>query len=174
VLARNLAPGLGAQPGAVHLSTDAERKSDAGVALASRLGEPSYAPAARSGVYDRLIERASAILQAGHSVILDGTFLDARDRDAVNGLGRRLGLPVRGVWLEAPADMLIARVESRHGDASDANVAVVQAQLATDPGEVGWSRIDATGSPLQVAAAARAALSGQEMPNPAAPPGSRV
>ena len=48
-----------------------------------------------------------------------------------------------GVWLEAAPDVLRGRVASRTGDASDADVAVLEAQLDRDAGEIGWERLDA-------------------------------
>jgi hypothetical protein len=38
-------------------------------------------------------------------------------------------VPFDAVWIEAPAEALLARVEARCGDASDADATVVQAQL---------------------------------------------
>ena len=45
-------------------------------------------------------------------------------------------------WFMAP-DVLRGRVASRTGDASDADVAVLEAQLDRDAGEIGWERLDA-------------------------------
>ena len=51
------------------------------------------------------------------------------------------GLPP--LWLDAPADTLIARVGARRGDASDADAGVVQSQLARPTGAMSWARVDA-------------------------------
>jgi len=47
-------------------------------------------------------------------------------------------------WLEAPSDVLIARIGARGRDASDADMRVLQQQLKVDAGSIGWHCIDAT------------------------------
>jgi hypothetical protein len=49
-------------------------------------------------------------------------------------------------------------VALRRRDASDATAAVVRRQIALDPGAIEWHRVDSSGAPEQVAAAAGAAL----------------
>ena len=68
------------------------------------------------------------------------------------------GVPFTGLWLEAPADRLMARVRARSGDASDASPAIVAQQLAHDPGVIDWVRIDAGAGPDATLDAARRAL----------------
>jgi uncharacterized protein len=153
VLARDLAPGIGPCPGAVHLRTDTERKAEAGAV--------DYSPTARGAVYDRMLARADALLATGRGVILDGTFLDEAQRKAAEGLALRSDVSFCGLWLTAPQSTLIERVTSRRGDASDADAAVVKAQLsASQPRtqEPGWAAIDASGTTETTRAAATAAL----------------
>ncbi|TFL16394.1 kinase [Jannaschia formosa] len=158
VLARDLAPGLGAAPGAVHLSTDAERKAGLEQPANCHLEQAAYAPAARQGVYVRLLARAEAILRAGHGVVLDGTFLDPLMRHAVRELAVRLDVPSAFLWLNAPESLLLERIGSRRNDSSDADAAVLRRQLACDLGPMDWTRIDASGAPVETLAAARAVL----------------
>jgi predicted kinase len=54
----------------------------------------------------------------------------------------------------------LERVRHRANDASDATVAVLQAQLEVDPGPLTWSKLDAGADPDTVAADARALLGG--------------
>ena len=153
VLARDLAPDLGPCPGAVHLRTDTERK-----VLPDRA---DYTPSARGAIYDRMLARAATLLDAGRSVILDGTFLDETQRIAARALALRNGVGFCGLWLTAPQPVLVDRVTSRQGDASDADAAVVGAQalLARADGQrQNWTRIDAGGTPEKTRAAAAAAL----------------
>jgi len=157
-LARALAPGLGLPPGAVHLSTDAERKAAAGLAASQHLPDAAYAAAAREGVYDALFARTRVLLDSGYSVVLDGTFLNAAKRNEAARLGAAAGVPFAGLWLTAPMPVLEARIAARRGDASDADIAVLHRQLAGDHGAKGWEPVDASGSPDEVAKAARAAL----------------
>jgi hypothetical protein len=159
VLARDLAPGIGPCPGAVHLRTDTERKAQAGAV--------DYAPAARGMVYDRMLARADHLLAAGRSVVLDGTFLDEAQRKAAEGLAVglafRSGVGFCGLWLTAPQSTLVERVTSRRGDASDADAVVVKAQISASPSKVrdaGWVTIDAGGTEQSTRGAAIAALEG--------------
>ena len=54
-----------------------------------------------------------------------------------------------------PAAVCIERVESRHGDASDAGAEVVRAQVVRDSGVVQWRRLNAAGPPEHTMRAAR-------------------
>lgn len=155
VLARDLAPDIGACPGAVHLRTDTERKL--------KPNHPDYSQGGRGAIYETMFARAATLLAAGRSVILDGTFLDLAQRVGVEGLALRSGVDFFGLWLLAPQAVLEDRVTSRRGDASDADVAVVRAQIARKESVVpqqGWVCIDAGGSSQMTRAAACAALAG--------------
>ena len=50
------------------------------------------------------------------------------------------GVPFDGVWLDAAEAELRRRIAARTGDASDADLKVLEQQLARDPGEIGWRR----------------------------------
>ncbi|WP_102108060.1 AAA family ATPase [Oceaniglobus roseus] len=158
VLARALAPGLGAAPGAVLIASDRERK---GGAVDTRLAPAAYAPAQRGAVYDRLFARAATILTAGHSVILDATFLDPAHRQRAQALAVVAKVPFHGLWLDAPDAVLEARLAARRGDASDADAAVLRQQRQRGAGPLSWAPLDASGTPGATEAAARAILSGR-------------
>ncbi|MCE6958977.1 AAA family ATPase [Cereibacter sphaeroides] len=158
VLAAALAPLVGPPPGAIHLRSDLERKAMSGVEASRRLPEADYAAAHRADVYRRLLGRAGTILAAGWPVVLDATFLDPAERRAAVDLAARAGVGFRGLWLTAPAEVLLARVSARRGDASDADAAVVRAQLAQHPEAADWSHIDANRPLGDVVAAGSAAL----------------
>ena len=142
VLARELAPGLGAAPGAVIVSSDAVRK--AGLPARTRLPGEAYEASAREAVYRALFARTRTILGAGHSVILDATFLDPAHRQAAEEIAKSLSIPFSGVWLEAPRGVLEQRISARKGDTSDADIAVLQSQLEHGAGPVTWTRFDAS------------------------------
>jgi aminoglycoside phosphotransferase family enzyme/predicted kinase len=160
-LARGLAPDLGAiAPGAVILRSDAVRKELAGVDPATALAPDQYSPAATARVYEALMSRAGAILRAGHPVVLDAVFGRPEERAAAATLAAAAGIPFDGFWLETGREVAAMRIAGRRGDASDATVAVLDSQLARDPGSlVGWHRVDARGEPSQVLARARIAMS---------------
>ncbi len=163
-LARALAPALGAAPGALLLRSDEIRKRLAGCAPEQRLPPAAYGPGASAAVHEAMFAAARQALAAGHSVVLDAMFLDPAMRAAAAAAAERH--PFQGFWLEAPLDVLRARVAARGaagGDASDADVAVLEASARADPGAIDWQRLDAAGDAL---GAARAAL--------ALPPGSEA
>jgi predicted kinase len=157
-LARALAPGLGAAPGAVTLRSDVIRKKLFGAAPTERLGPEAYREGVSAKVYDRMISRARTLLGAGHSVIVDAVYLEDRDRAHIEQAAIDTGVPFAGLWLTAPAETLLVRVRGRKEDASDATAAVVQSQLEVDPGPLDWSKVDAGADPDTVAASARRAL----------------
>ena len=160
-LARGLAPGLGATaPGAVILRSDAIRKELAGVDPSTPLGPDQYGVAATARVYAALMARAAAILHAGYPVVLDAVFGRPEERAAAAAVAAAAGCRFDGMWLEAGRDVAATRIAGRRGDASDATVAVLDSQLARDPGGLDdWHRVDARGEPSQVLARARIAMS---------------
>jgi uncharacterized protein len=157
-LARLLAPDLGAAPGAVLLRSDVIRKKLFGAAPTDRLGPEAYREEVSAKVYDTLVSRAAVLVGAGHSAIIDAVSLQARERDRIAQVATDAGVPFAGLWLTASAETLLARVQGRKGDASDATAKVLRAQLEVDPGPLAWSKVDAGGKPETVAAAARAVL----------------
>ncbi len=147
-LAARLAALVGRAPGAVVLRSDVMRKHLFGVDEKDRLPPQAYSAAASRMVYDHIGETAERILKTGHSVIADAVFAGRKQRDAIADIGRRV--PFTGLWLDAPVDVLKARVDARINDASDADEAVVELQTAIDVGEMSWPRIDGSGTPERV------------------------
>ncbi len=158
VVSRALAPLIGGSPGAVHLRSDLERKAPPADDAGPDLTADAYSPASRNAVYLRMFTRAEHILAAGHSVLLDATFLDASTRIMAQKLAEKAGIACRALWLEAPLTVLIARVEARHGDASEADEHVVRLQSATLHPPSDWRVISALGSLDETIEIARAAL----------------
>lgn len=142
-LARALAPGLGAAPGALHLRSDTLRKQLAGVAELQRLPPESYTQEASAAVYAALGRQAAAGLAAGQAVIVDAVFARAEERAAIAAVARDAGVPFHGLWLVAAAEVMKDRVTARRHDASDATAAVVDRQLAYDLGPIDWLHLDA-------------------------------
>ncbi len=142
---RQLAPRIGASPGAVILRTDEIRKRLAGQQPTAGLPQDHYSPEISARVYATLLTEARALLSAGRSVILDATFLDPDFRVDVEHLGAEASVPFHGIWLDAPPAILKARIEARQNDASDATVAVLNSQIARQPGPAPWQVIDTSG-----------------------------
>jgi aminoglycoside phosphotransferase family enzyme/predicted kinase len=156
VLARSLAPLCPPLPGAVLLASDLERK--AGGAADRRLPPDAYTPEGRAAVYRGLFARAGALLAAGHSVVLDATFLDPGLRQAAEDVAQRAGCAFCGFWLDAPMPILEARLRARRHDASDADVAVLRRQRAAATEATTWHRLDASDAPEAVLDQARRRL----------------
>ncbi len=159
-LGRELAPGIGAPPGAVHLRSDVLRKALSGVENLTRLPSEAYTRAAGREVYAELARRARGGLGAGRAVIVDAVYAKPEERAAVEVLARDLAVPFHGLWLECPEAVMVARVAARTGDASDATAEVVRRQLGYDLGAVAWHRIEASGEESKVTAGAERILAG--------------
>jgi uncharacterized protein len=157
-LARALAPRLGAAPGAVHLRSDAIRKELWGAGEGDRLPEAAYQAKANEGVYAAILDRADTLLAGGQAVIADAVYARPEERDALEALARRRSVPFQGLWLSADGDTLVARVQGRTADASDATPAVVRRQLDYETGPITWQHLNAGASAPKVLKAAQAAL----------------
>jgi predicted kinase len=102
-----------------------------------------------------MFDLARHALGAGVPVIVDAVFAREDERHAIEAVASAAGVAFRGVWLDAPASVLEARVSGRRGDASDATVEVLGEQLGYAIGHLGWKVIDVSGSMDNVAAAVR-------------------
>ncbi len=154
-LARLLAPQMGPPPGAIILRSDVERKQMFGAARRDPLPPDAYQPSVTRMVYGNLRKKAETALRAGHGVIVDAVHAREEEREAIAAVAERLGVAFDALWLEAEQDILETRVTRRENDASDATAEVVRTQLRRGAGTVSWPRLSATGTPEEVAAAAR-------------------
>jgi aminoglycoside phosphotransferase family enzyme/predicted kinase len=154
-VARRLAPLLGAAPGALHLRSDEIRKRLNGVAPEAKLPPEAYAPGSGEPVQAAMLDAARQALAAGHAVVMDAVFLNPAHREALAALAAEMRVPFAGFWLEAPIEVLRARVAARREagaadpagrDASDADEAVLMGAAAVDPGPIAWQRLDAAGA----------------------------
>jgi uncharacterized protein len=140
-----LAPGFAPPPGARVLRSDVIRKRLHGVAPETRLPKSAYDEAGNERVYRALYDGAADTLRAGYCAIVDAAFLRPAERTAVAAAAAAAGVAFSGLWLEAPPDTLRHRIAQRQGDASDADLEVLQFQLALDPGPIAWTRLAADG-----------------------------
>lgn len=157
-LARALAPEIGPAPGAVVLRSDVVRKELMDVAPLVRLSQSAYRPDVTERVYAALRQRAQVALAAGHAVVVDAVHSTPEERDALTAIARAAGARFGGLWLDAPADAMAARIAGRKADASDSTVAVMRQQTGYDLGAVSWPGIEAGGDAAATLEAARAAL----------------
>ncbi len=143
----------------IRIRSDVERKRLFGLAAEARTGAPLeggiYTPEAGRRTYARLRELARPVLAAGYPVLVDATFLRAGDRKAFAALAREEGVPWTLLDLEAPLEILEARVAGRlteGSDASEAGIEVLHRQAATrdplDPEEIRHAvRLDTSEAP---------------------------
>ncbi|HEY8554315.1 MAG TPA: AAA family ATPase [Burkholderiales bacterium] len=123
---------------AVRLRSDVERKRLHGLPALARTGsgisEGVYAADATARTYARLLELAGHVLAAGYSAVVDATFLQRAPRDAFRRLAAARGVPFVIVDFAVDEATLRARLAARARsarDASEADVAVLEHQLAT-------------------------------------------
>lgn len=157
-LAALLAPLIGAAPGALHLRSDVERKRLFGVPETQRLDRAHYRIGTAQRVYSILENKTYRTLRSGHAAIVDAVFAMPEERAVFEALARATGCNFVGLWLTAPGDVLIERVETRSGDASDADRRVVKEQLRYDLGDIRWAKVDTGGSQEECVENAKAAL----------------
>jgi aminoglycoside phosphotransferase family enzyme/predicted kinase len=160
LLGRALAPDLAPAPGAVVLRSDIERKALFGKDEAEKLARNAYTPEVTRRVFATLADHARRALAAGHSAVVDAVFSQPDERRIMQQSAAALGASFHGLFLTADLATRIARVGSREHDASDADAAVAHRQESYDLGMIDWARIDASGTPEETLARARAALRG--------------
>jgi predicted kinase len=125
--ARRAADGLAAE---LHQSDVLRREmygSSAEKERRDRYDQGRYAPDAKQKIYDALLERARAGLQARRSVVIDGSFVQRTWRVPFEALARELGLPFCCVRLVADEGLIKRRLARRAldpGEASEANFEV--------------------------------------------------
>jgi aminoglycoside phosphotransferase family enzyme/predicted kinase len=131
-------------PGAIRLRSDVERKRLAGLApLAhsrSGVGWGLYAADATRRTYETLAALAAGLLDAGWPVIVDATFIARWQRDLLRQTARTRGVAFRILDFDVPVATLRARILRRSrdgGDASEADLAVLQRAARVDAAEAG-------------------------------------
>lgn len=168
-LARALAPTLGAVPGAIVVRSDEIRKALCGVSPHAALGPEGYTAEITRAVYAEMATRVRRIVDGGFAAVADAVHARPDDRARIEQVATDAGVAFDGLWLEAPADLLTARVERRRRDASDpsdADARVVHTQVAGPTGDISWSRLDASQPPEHVERAALERLGARRRPVP--------
>ena len=145
VAAAEVAPSIGAAPGALILRSDAIRKRMLGIERDRPAPADAYRPDVTRRVYDAIEHQAGAALASGQSVIADAVFARPEERSALADLATSLKVPFLGIWLEADRGRRLVRVAGRCGDISDADERVVALQDGFDIGQLTWTAVDANG-----------------------------
>jgi predicted kinase len=120
----------------IRIRSDVERKRLFALSSEARSGSNVdagiYARDATQRTYARLLALSQGILRAGHSVVVDATFLDRSDRDAFRARAVANGAGFRILACRAHRETLRERVvmrEQHERDASEAGLPVLARQL---------------------------------------------
>jgi len=108
--------------------------------------DPAYTEDERASVYESVFRRIGAGLDAGRSVVADGTFDRRTYRDRARGLADRAGVRFDLVRVVCDPAVVESRIEARENDASDATVADYhEIREGFDPAAGDHLRIDNSG-----------------------------
>ncbi|MDI1272859.1 bifunctional aminoglycoside phosphotransferase/ATP-binding protein [Polaromonas sp.] len=117
------------QEGAIRLRSDVERKRLYGLGMlkdSRARGLDLYGADTTARTYAQLFGLTRTVMQAGYPVLLDAAFPRRIERDQAHALAQDLGVPFSIVHCEAPLHVLRERLLARRGDASEANVTVLE------------------------------------------------
>jgi hypothetical protein len=157
-LARMLAPFIPPMPGAVVIRSDVERKALFEIRETDKLPQQAYAAEVTARVYRTVTDKARRVVGAGHSVIADAVFAQARERSQIAETAHEAGTALHGLFLVASLDTRLRRVSTRTSDASDADAAVARRQEEYALGDIDWRQVDASGTPDETLRNCRTAL----------------
>jgi len=125
-----LARCLGEQAGFQVIRSDVVRKELAGLSVEATANAETraniYTPEWTDRTYSECLRRAEELLFEGGRVIVDANFRAERQRQMFLDAALRFGVPVLFLVCEAEPATVKARLDSRRGDASDADWAVYQ------------------------------------------------
>ncbi len=126
---------------AIRVRSDIERKRIYGYgetdSSESGVDQGIYSKAASNAVHEHLVGVASRIVESGHSVIVDASFLKSAHRNQLSDLANRRKAVMLIIDTKATHPVLIERIiyRSQHqSDASEANISVLNRQYSeADP-----------------------------------------
>jgi len=146
-----VAHALAKQLGAQVISTDDVRRQlqqvGAIAGTAGVLDEGLYSAENVAAVYDELLRYPHLYLRAGQSVILDGTWRDARQRERARKLADETASPIVEFTCSVPLDEASARIHNRPATSSDATPHIAAALTDHNGASPAGHLID-TGRPL--------------------------
>lgn len=158
LLARKLAPLIGAAPGAVVLRSDLIRKRRFGVRDETRLRRTAYSREVTESVYAEMRNIADLVLRMGHSIVADAVHGRAEEVAEIEAVAQRTNARFSGIWLDADITAIAGRLANRSGDVSDAGIAVARQQRSHVTHPSGWPVLDVTDINANACAAAAARM----------------
>lgn len=122
--------------GMIRIRSDVERKRlfsvslDPEIKASSNIDASIYSASASSQTYAKLAELARQVINSGFSVIVDAVFLKQEQRQPFQQLAERSGAAYLILEISAPEAILRQRISEKRHDVSDADLAVLEHQLA--------------------------------------------
>ena len=120
---------------AIRIRSDVERKRLFGLQAdansSAGIDRGIYSAEAGIKTYQKLRQLSASVLDAGYAVIVDAAFLQYEQRQMFRQLADDRQIPFVIIEFTASADTLRQRIRDRVGDVSDADLAVLEHQLAT-------------------------------------------
>ncbi|WP_328347738.1 AAA family ATPase [Streptomyces violaceus] len=157
-----LAGALADRLGVTLLSSDRLRKELAGIpaeqSAAAGYGEGLYTPEWTARTYATLLDRASALLSSGESVVLDATWSHVGQREAALQTAERTSADLVALHCHVPGDVSAARLTARASGNSDAGLDIATAMSADEPPWPEAVAVDTSGALESAVARALAAV----------------
>ncbi|MGW3402758.1 bifunctional aminoglycoside phosphotransferase/ATP-binding protein [Streptomyces zhihengii] len=145
-----LSGALADRLGVTLLSSDRLRKELAGIpaeqSAAAGFGEGIYSADWTERTYSTLLDRASSLLAAGESVVLDASWTDARQREAAGHVAERAHADMVALHCRVPGRMSAARLADRAPGISDADPGTAAAMAEAEPPWPAAVPIDTSGA----------------------------
>lgn len=145
-LSQALAQEIGAQ---VISTDDVRRELQQSGAITGRVGELDaglYRPENVSKVYDEVLRRARLSLSGGSSVILDGTWRDAHQRERARHVADETVSTIVEFTCSVPLEQASGRIKDRPASSSDATPEIAAALGEFDTESFGTYHIDTSRS----------------------------
>ncbi|MCX4913123.1 AAA family ATPase [Streptomyces sp. NBC_01281] len=157
-----LAGALADRLGVTLLSSDRVRKELAEIpaeqSAAAGYGEGLYTPEWTARTYTVLLDRATALLSAGESVVLDATWSDPTQRESARRVAERTSADLVALRCHVPRDVSAARLGTRASGPSDADLDIATAIAAKEPAWPEAVAVDTSGTLNSAVARAWAAV----------------
>lgn len=168
-IAAALAPHLGPGPGARVIGSDRTRKAMFDTAPDHPLPPEAYSAEVSARVYAEMAARSERLLEDGVTVIVEAVHDRVEDRARIAAVAAATGAPFDGLWLQADADALRARLKTRDPGASDADARVLEDQLARAAKSTDWQPVSTGGTIADSLTGILATVTGGGDKSPAVP-----
>ncbi len=141
-VAREIGGFFNPAPGAVILRDDIVKKQINGCPIDQHFDKAFDTPAVEKVVYEILRQETKKALFKGCTVIVDALFYDEEERIKIEEIAKELKVPFISLWMDAPFEVRLKRVQSRKRNPSDVRTQEdLEKQLSLETGNVTWPKI---------------------------------